>query len=142
MKRLLTYLLFGCLGIVGLSSCATVAKSYDMVPSSYSQSVAVDLTPTDKIYGEVEGKYFLCWRVKSPKKFAETGDAVSGYLGTFDFKSAAIYDAISKANVDYIINPVFTVNKQTKLFGLIKKYNVKVVGYGALKGETTVVEMK
>jgi hypothetical protein len=80
---------------------------------------------------------FGFWRFKGSNKFVQNVNYSSGTLSKFNpikgfsakdkAKAAAVYNAVTRHNVDVIVAPRYEINEENYFF--VTKYKVKVVGY-------------
>jgi len=146
MKKLNLFLTVLLAFALFMSSCVTTNKGYLSSPV-ISRNVDLDPIKADivvkqeKIVGESTSAYFLMFRIVGDNTFADgitySADANGGLLsglnplnGRLDkVKNAAAYKALSTGDYDILIHPVYTITTENNL--LVKKYTVKVEGYGA-----------
>jgi len=128
------------IGLALFALVATSCKSTVASTKSTPMSVTANIRPLDaditvdvtkKISGESSALYFLCFRLKGDKKYAEGVD-YSTRTNLFSFavskaKSAAAYKAVIDSNTDVIVHPNYVVDVENYVF--FKKVNVKVTGF-------------
>ena len=122
-----------------MSSCTTLSKTTSVANDTYTNvyvnpiGATVDLENTQKISGEAQAWYFLWFRVWGDKKYTETaqGTTASVFKGrTLKVRSAALYKALEGKDYDVVLNPRYDSKMKSILFGLVKRYQVKVNAYG------------
>jgi hypothetical protein len=98
-----------------------------MVDTIHSRMI---VDKTKKIEGSAVMKKFLIFTVKSPNNYAdnELNPIGAKIEGIAMLKGAAIRDALTNSNKEYIIAPKFDISIQKTLFS--KTIIVKVEGYG------------
>lgn len=139
MKVKLFLLAAGCLLI---TSCVTTNKSGLLVPFAYTEIVPneiradIDFEESEKVVGHSTQTYLGTFRVSGSRSYFINSVAPTSLFGGFPnriekVKSSAMYDAMEKGDYDIIANPQYKIVLTTHLFGLIKTYDVKVIGYGA-----------
>ena len=128
------------IGLALFALAATSCKSTVASATSTPMSVTANIRPLDaditvdvtkKISGESSALYFLCFRLKGDKKYAEGVDySTRSWLFSIAVckaKSAAAYKAIIDSNTDVIVHPNYVVDVENYVF--FKKVNVKVTGF-------------
>ena len=142
MRHRLFTVLF--LSTLFLSSCSTYRHSVnvaDFGTDAYTDDVYATLIvdKDNKIEGKSKATFIFNFiQIGGGKDYAEiqTANAAAGMLGMFGargekFKSLALGAATKNTDYDVIVSPRYYSHLTTHLFGLIKTYEVKVVGYGA-----------
>lgn len=143
---------FFCLSTLILSSCSTFRHSVnvaDFVTDAYTDDVYATLIvdKENKVEGISKATFLFNFiQIGGGKDFADiqTANAPAGMLGMLGnrsekFKSLALGAATKDTDYDIIVSPRYYSHLTTHLFGLIKTYEVKVVGYGAKIGELDAV---
>ena len=134
------FVIFLCGIALFFSSCSTLTKTANIANGVNTDVVInpivadVDLAKADKIEGQSAATYLLWFRVSGDKKFVESpsgGNFFGVQSRTDKVRNAAVYNALSEKDYDVLAHPRYTTETTTHLFGLIKTYKVKVVGYGA-----------
>lgn len=138
MKKLKLFAAAG-LTLLLMSSCSSTSKSgiiapmdARMVPSKEIKA-DLDLDGETQVTGNSTMWYFLGFRVTGGNKYFENLYEKRSLLGgrTSKAQSCAMYDALEKGDYDMIVNPQYINETHSFLFGLIKRYDVLVKGYGA-----------
>lgn len=144
---------FGTLliGTVLTTSCVTTNKGFQSSPV-ISRNVELDPIKADiqvdeksKLKGESTSVYFLIFRVSGDNTFAEginySTDVSASMFSRLNplklaqagrlnkVRGAAAYKALSSGDYDFLVHPSYTTTVQNYL--IVKKYYVKVEGYGA-----------
>jgi len=150
MKSKILSLSIVILSMFFFTSCVTTSRGFQSSPVI---SRNVDLDPikadikvdeTKKLKGESTSSYFLFFRVKGDKTFADginySTDASAGIAQKLNplrwiqslrlnkVRGAAAYKALSAGNYDVLVHPTYQVTM--KNYVLFKKYTVKVERYG------------
>lgn len=123
-----------------MSSCSTLSKTTNVARNSNTDvlinpiGASLDLNNVQKISGEAQAWYFLWFRVWGDKKYTETPQegAASVFKGrTLKVRSAALYKALEGKDYDVVLSPRYDSKMKSVLFGLVKRYRVKVNAYGS-----------
>jgi hypothetical protein len=138
-----SFLMGLCLMVLLMApSCTTISKTGQAAPFAYTEvhpdkiKAEMDFNLEQKSTGKASAWYVLWfWKVSGDNKFAEVkgSETRSSLFGgrIARVKSAAIYNALGKADYDLLVNPQYDSEIKSYLFGLIKGYKVNVKGYGA-----------
>ena len=133
-----------------LTSCVTTNRGYQSSPV-ISRNVQLDpikaditVNQTAKLVGESTSTYFGFLRISGDNTFADgitySTDANASALSQFNpvnlitqgrltqVRGAAAYKALLQGDYDVLVHPIYTIT--TEDFLIIKKYTVKVEGYG------------
>ncbi|WP_099291989.1 hypothetical protein [Butyricimonas sp. Marseille-P3923] len=132
------------LSIIGFalftSSCSTLSRTTNVARNANTDvlinpiSASLDLNNAQKITGEAQAWYVLWFRVWGDKKYTETSQegSASVFKGrTLKVRSAALYKALDGKDYDVVLSPRYDTKMKSILFGLIKRYQVKVNAYGS-----------
>ena len=122
-----------------MSSCASYSKSgpvapiYAVVSPTKEIKADIEVDNTQTIEGKAHQWYFAGIRVTGGNNYFENLSEQPSVLGlrTSKAQSCAMYDAVTKGDYDMIVSPQYTNVIHSFLFGLIKRYDVTVKGYGA-----------
>ena len=122
-----------------LGSCSTLSKTANIANSVNTDVIInpivanVNLNEADKVEGTSAATYLFFFRVSGDNKMLQSpGSSFLGMQSRADqVCNAAAFNALSAGDYDVLVHPRYTIETQTHLLGIIKIYNVKVVGYGA-----------
>lgn len=131
-------IIFGSFLALCVCSCATLSKTANIADGVNSDIIInpitanVDLETASAVSGESKSVYFFIFRLKGDNKFVETPDKKS-FWGRREEKcrNAAVYNALDLMKYDVLVQPKYTSEIHSYLFGLIKSYKIFVDGYGA-----------
>lgn len=134
------FLIAVCFGAAILTSCSTLTKTANVANGVNTDVIInpivanVDMDNAVEVQGSASSTYLLFLQISGGRKTVETPNS-SALPFLMDrvgkVKNAAIYNALSEQSFDIIAHPRYTTVVTTHLFGLIKTYQVDVVGYGA-----------
>ncbi len=137
MKKILLFATVG-IAIMLMSSCAATSKTGVVAPFAYSEvhpneiRAEVEFDGVNKVEGKAK-QWYLGWiRISGGNKFFEDSKTKPSMFGYRIRKaqSCAMYDAMEKGDYDIIANPQYKNVTHKWLFGLIKRYDVTVTGFG------------
>lgn len=121
-----------------LTSCADVSRTGVIAPFAYTEvkpnevRVDLDLNETNRVSGEAKQFYIGFIRVSGGNKYFEDNTMKPSMFGrrTNKARSCAIYNALEKGGYDVILNPQYKNIVHRWFFGLVKRYDVTVTGFG------------
>lgn len=134
------FLLLGVCCTLFLSSCSTLSRTTNVAKNANTDvlinpiGASLDLENAQKITGDAQAWYFLWFRVWGDKKYTETSQdmAASVFKGrSLKVRSAALYKALEGKEYDVVLSPRYDTKMKSILFGLVKRYQVKVNAYGS-----------
>lgn len=151
MKKLAGYLVLLFIGSTMMTSCITTNRGFQSSPV-ISRNVELDPVKADikvdektKLKGESSSTYFLIFRISGDNTFADginySTDASASLIQQLNplklaksgrlnkVRGAAAYKALSSGEFDVLVHPNYTTTIENYL--IVKKYTVKVEGYGA-----------
>lgn len=138
MKKI--YLLLGVCIALFMGSCSTLSRTTNVAKNVNSEvqinpiGASLDLKNAEKISGQAQAWYFLWFRVWGDKKYTETAQSTSASIfkgRTLKVRSAALYKALEGKDYDVVLSPRYDSKMKSILFGLVKRYQVKVNAYGS-----------
>jgi hypothetical protein len=138
MKKIVYLMTLGII-VVLLSGCASYSKSgavapvYAYVSPTKEIKADINVDNTQMIEGKAHQWYLAGIRVTGGNKYFENLSEQPSVLGrrTSKAQSCAMYNAVTNGNYDMLVSPQYTSVIHSFLFGLIKRYDVTVKGYGA-----------
>lgn len=138
MKKVIYTMVLGIVAVL-MSSCSSISKSGVVAPVGAivtpSKELKADITldNSQKLSGKAKQWYFAGIRISGGKKYFENLSEQPSVLGrrTSKAQSCAMYDALEKGKYDMMVSPQYNNIIHSYLFGLIKRYDVTVKGYGA-----------
>ena len=137
--RKIILLLGVCIGLF-MSSCSTLSRTTNVAKNTNTDvlinpiGASLDLEHAEKITGQAQAWYFLWFRVGGDKKYTETTQSTSASIfkgRTLKVRSAALYKALDGKDYDVVLSPRYDSKMKSILFGLVKRYQVKVNAYGS-----------
>ena len=151
MKKSIITIILVSLVLSIFSSCISTNKGFQSSPviSRYVHldPIKADIEVEDgkKLNGESSATYFLIFRVQGDNTYADgivySTDANANALTQYNpmnminqmrlnkVRGAAAFKALEGGDFDVLVHPTYTVT--TENFWIVKKYTVKVQGYGA-----------
>ena len=122
-----------------MSSCASTSRTgviapmrAEVIPSKEIKA-DIDLDGNAKITGNAKQWYFAGIRVSGGKNYFENLSEKRSMFGsrTSKAQACAMYDALESGEYDMLVNPQYVNKIHSYFFGLVKRYDVTVKGYGA-----------
>ena len=121
-----------------LASCASTSRTGVVAPFINTQAhpneirADFDLAAENKVTGKAKLRYIMGIRVSGGNAYFEDKSAKKSFLGRRIDKaqSCAMYDALEQGQYDIIVNPQYKNVVHSWFFGLVKRYDVTVTGYG------------
>ena len=114
-----------------MTGCTVTNKSAISAPVGVSADSKLhgNIEVGDKISGSVEATYFIGIKLTGPDKYADLNWVGTGSLfnPVPQLKAAAAYNAISNSDAEIIVNPQYTITKNSA-FGFVS-YQIEVTGY-------------
>ena len=138
MKKLFFMMTLGVV-VMLMSSCMSTSKSgviapiqAEVIPSKEIKA-DIDLDGNTPIMGNAKQWYFAGIRVSGGNNYFENLSQERSLFGgrTTKAQSCAMYDALTKGDYDMLVNPQYVNKIHSYFFGLVKRYDVTVKGYGA-----------
>jgi hypothetical protein len=137
MKKILSFAVTG-IAIMLMSSCAMTSRTGVVAPFAYNEvhpneiRAEVNFDGVNKVEGKAKQWYLGFIRISGGNKYFEDRNTRPSLFGNRIKKaqSCAMYDAMEKGQCDIIANPQYKNVTHRWLFGLIKRYDVTVTGYG------------
>lgn len=127
--------------MLSVCSCSTLTKTANVAFGTNGDVVInpitanVDLENAVPVEGNSKSVYIGLLRLSGGRKYVDIAGRpqVFGILDTPEtrVKSSALYDALTKADCDLLLSPLYTTSVKNHLFGIIKVYDTKVKGFGA-----------
>lgn len=150
MKMKINFLLI-LVAVASLTSCVSTNKGFQSSPV-VSRNVQLDPIKADikvdekaKLKGESNSTYFLIFRIKGDNTSADginySTDASASLISQLNplnvlksgrlnaVRGSAAYKALEGTDFDLLVHPNYTTTVKNYL--IVKKYTVKVEGYGA-----------
>lgn len=121
-----------------MSSCASTSRTGVVAPFAYTEvhpneiRTDIDLSEKNKVEGRAKQWYVAGIRVSGGNKYFEDKTERRSLFGkrTNRAQSCAMYDALESGQYDMIANPQYRNVVHKWFFGLVKRYDVTVTGYG------------
>lgn len=125
--------------ILMLSGCASTSRTGVIAPFAYTEvkpneiRAELDISEKNKIEGNAKQWYVAGIRVSGGRGYFEDKSEKRSMFGKRANKaqSCAMYDAIEKGGYDMIVNPQYKNKVHKWFFGLVKRYDITMTGYGA-----------
>ena len=138
MKKMIYMMALGVVTIL-VSSCSSISKSGVVAPVNAvvtpSKEFKADMTldGNQKLNGKAKQWYLAGIRISGGKKYFENLNEQPSVLGrrTSKAQACAMYDALENGKYDMLVNPQYNNIIHSYFFGLVKRYDVTVNGYGA-----------
>ena len=136
MKNIFLYL--SVCAALFMTSCASTSRTGVISPFAYTEvhpteiRADIDVNENSKVTGKSKQWYVLGIRVSGGNKYFEDKSERRSMFGkrTNKAQSCAMYDALENGGYDMIVNPQYKNVVHKWLFGLVKRYDVTVTGYG------------
>ena len=136
MKKI-SYMLFICAALL-ITSCASTSRTGVISPFAYTEvhpneiRADIDISENNKVTGKSKQWYVFGIRVSGGNKYFEDKSEKRSMFGkrTNKAQSCAMYDTLEKSEYDMIVNPQYKNVVHKWFFGLVKRYDVTVTGYG------------
>lgn len=125
--------------VIGLASCSSVKQTAPIMAiggNNITTTVKADIDydGVKKIQGSASTTRVL-WIFKHTPNGGKKISANNRYRGLNNTENVALYRAKQSADVDLVLEPQFETQTKSYFFGIYKKTDVKVVGWGAnIKG--------
>lgn len=125
--------------VFSMASCSSVKQTAPVMAIGGNNittnvKAEIDYEGVKKIQGEASTTRVL-WIFKHTPNGGKKIQSNNRYKGLNGTENVALYRAKQAADVDLILEPQFETQTKSYFFGIYKKTNVKVVGWGAnIKG--------
>lgn len=124
--------------VMFMTSCASTSRTGVIAPFARTEvypneiRAEVDLSEKNKVEGNSKQWYILGYRISGGNKFFEDKSVRTSMFGkrTNLAQSSAMYNALESGDYDIIANPQYKNVVHRWLFGIVKRYDVTVTGYG------------
>ncbi|MDR1004052.1 MAG: hypothetical protein LBL97_03475 [Prevotellaceae bacterium] len=121
-----------------MTSCASTSRTGTVAPFAQTEMNSieirseVDLSVKNKVEGKASQLYVFGIRVSGGNKFFEDSNTKRSMFGRKANKAqaCAIYNALENGEYDMIASPQYRNVVHRWFFGLVKRYDVIVTGFG------------